>query len=168
MACILGISLAPGTVPLPHSFAKDAVESIYKLWHKGIFIMGMMMEITTLRHIGYFAVLLLTACATPAAAPPGQTPRPQQPAPEIVAAPEHIITYQCDNNLTAIVTLRGAERATLNISGAATELFAMRTASGVKFATPDNSIIFWSAGNEAQIITTQSAGETHLSCRIAS
>lgn len=123
------------------------------------------MKSATCQFFGLLMTVLLAGCAAAAPAP-APAPRPE-PAPEIVAAPEHTINYECDNGLAAAVTLRGAERAVLKIAGAATELTATRTASGVKFAAPDNSITFWSVGNEAQIVTRQPDRETRLSCRIA-
>ena len=111
-------------------------------------------------------VLSTTSCATP---PSDKNTAVRKPAatvatPEDFAAPERTIHYRCTDDRMASVTLRGAERAQLKIDGAATELAAVRTASGVKFQSADGTIIFWSKGNEATIDNGSGAS---LACQVA-
>ena len=107
----------------------------------------------------------LAACETASTVAPAAVPA----APEAVAAPERTISYACDNGRPITVTLMGAERAALNVLGAATELRAVRTASGAKFESDDKTIVFWSRGREARVETLpgQSGKGTVLNCVIA-
>jgi membrane-bound inhibitor of C-type lysozyme len=108
--------------------------------------------------------LCLSACAAlpPDRGAPGRKPAP--PAPEDFVAPERAISYRCDDGRMLTMTLYGAESGTLKIGGAATEMRAVRAASGAKFESADRSITFWTKGNEAMINNGQGADMT---CRVA-
>lgn len=106
------------------------------------------------------AVAFFASCA---AAPGRMTAPPPVPTAEDVV-PDRRVDYVCDDGRRVQVTLMGAARARLNVGGAMTDLAAVRAASGAKYATPDGSIVFWSKGNTASIITRRP--DHTLQCRV--
>lgn len=94
--------------------------------------------------------LLLAGCeAVPSAPPAAQAP--ESAADRVAVVDDDAILYRCDNGQRAEITLDGPERARLKIAGAATDMIAVRAASGAKFESADGGIMFWSKGSTAQI-----------------